>query len=119
MPTSLLAGRHILLVEDDFFVAHDLAMSLKAAQAVVIGPVASVASGRTLIAQTDRLDGAIMDVNLGQELSYELVDLLEARAVPVAFASGYDRAVIPKRYAHVPLCEKPINLMRCAAAMFG
>lgn len=119
MTQSLLAGRHILLVEDDFFVAHDLAMTLEAAGAVVVGPASSVASGRNLILKADRIDGAIMDINLGGELSYELVDMLLARSIPLAFATGYDREVIPARYASVPLCEKPLDLMRCAAAIFG
>lgn len=119
MTESLLQGRHILLIEDDFFVAHDLAMSLAEAGAVVVGPAASVASGRALILATDRLDGTIMDINLSGELSFELVDMLRARSVPVVFASGYDREAIPMDFADVPLCEKPIDLGRCAAAMFG
>lgn len=119
MPGPSLAGRHLLLVEDDFFVAHDLAMSLQAAGAVVVGPVSSVAAGRTVIHRTVRLDGAIMDINLGGELSYELVDMLLSRGVPVTFATGYDRQVVPARYRDIPLCEKPLDLVRCAMALFA
>lgn len=119
MTQSLIAGRHILLVEDDFFVAHDLAMSLGETGAIVIGPAATVASGRKLILESDRLDAAILDINLSGELSFELVDMLLARSVPVAFASGYDREAIPPRFVNVPLCEKPLDLERCAAAMFS
>lgn len=119
MPQPTLSGRHLLLVEDDFFVAHDLALSLQAAGAVVVGPVSSVAAGRTVIRQTSRLDGAIMDINLGGELSYELVDMLLARDVPVTFATGYDRQVVPACYKDIPLCEKPLDLVNCVKALFA
>lgn len=115
----ILAGRHILLVEDDFFVAHDLTLSLQAAGAVVVGPVSSLASGRTVIRRTSRLDGAIMDINLGGELSYELIDMLLARDVPVTFATGYDRQAVPARYRDIPLCEKPLDMVSCAKALFA
>ncbi len=115
----ILAGRHILLVEDDFFVAHDLTLSLQAAGAVVVGPVSSLASGRTVIRRTSRLDGAILDINLGGELSYELIDMLLARDVPVTFATGYDRQAVAARYRHIPLCEKPLDMVSCAKALFA
>ena len=118
MAQPTLAGRHILLVEDDFLVAHDLALSLQAVGVVVIGPVSTVAAARTVIHRTTRLDGAIMDIKLGGELSYELIDMLLARDVPVTFATGYDRKAVPARYRHIPLCEKPLDLVRCAAALF-
>jgi hypothetical protein len=35
------------------------------------------------------------------------------------FASGYDRSNIPERYAHIRLCEKPMEPEQCAAAMFA
>lgn len=118
MSFPMLAGRHILLVEDDFFVAHDLATSLQTAGAVVVGPVASVTAGQVVIRQTSRLDGAIMDINLSGELSYELVDMLLERDVPVTFATGYDGQIVPRRYKNIPICEKPLNLHSCVAALF-
>lgn len=116
---NIIAGRHILLVEDDFFIAEDFAAALQAAGAKVVGPVASVPEALDLIAQTERLDGAALDINLQSEKIYPLVDALQERGVPVVFVSGYDRATIPARYANVPLCQKPVEPEAVAKAMFG
>ena len=114
-----ISGRHILLVEDDFLIAGDFAAALQAAGAMVVGPVASVSEAQDLIARTERLDGAVIDIHLKGELSYPVADALMARRIPVVFATGYDRDSVPERYAGIVLCEKPVDPTRCAEAMFG
>lgn len=117
--SKTLAGRHILLVEDDFFIADDFAATFEGAGATVVGPAATLPQALDLIARTERIDGAVLDINLQGEMAYALADALRARGVPVIFASGYDRGTIPERYADVPLCEKPVDPTQCAKAMFG
>lgn len=39
-------------------------------------------------------------------------DALQQRNVPFVFATGYDPEVIPERHRHVPLCEKPLDMLR-------
>ncbi|MGK7295350.1 MAG: hypothetical protein ACNS61_05875 [Candidatus Wenzhouxiangella sp. M2_3B_020] len=94
---TTLSGRTILLVEDDFFIAEDLAASCEAAGASVVGPAASASEARDLVSRVERLDGAMLDVNLRGETSFELADMLLERGVPVLFTSGYDRGVVPER----------------------
>lgn len=114
-----LAGQRILIVEDDYFIAFDLVTTLEAAGVRVVGPAASLSEALDLVAQGDRLDGAILDINLQGEMVYPLVDVLKARDVAVVFASGYGRHDIPIRYTDVPLCEKPIQSQKVASLMFG
>lgn len=118
MSAPRLAGRHILLVEDDYFAAEDLATAFDQAGARVVGPAANVDQALDLIAKTPRLDGAVVDINLGGAMSYDVVDRLRAQGVPVIFASGYDSRVIAAAYRDVPLCEKPVDLQRCARLLF-
>ena len=118
MPPICLEGKHVLLVEDDFFVANDFAAELEAAGARVVGPVGSVPEALELIARTERLDAAVLDINLRGVMAYEVVDVLRARGVPVAFATGYDPDVVPERYADIPVCEKPVDPVRCSAILF-
>jgi len=117
--SSSLAGRTILIVEDDFFIAVDLAAIFKGAGATVIGPAATVADARNLLQRTEQLDGAVLDIHLQGEMAYTFADALRARGVPTVFATGYDRGTIPERYADIPLCEKPIDLHQVAKAIFG
>jgi CheY-like chemotaxis protein len=113
-----LCGRRILIVEDDFFIASDITAAFRAAGAQVVGPAATLRQALDLIARTDLLDGAVLDINLGGEMSFGLVDALRTRNIPAVFASGYDRCVIPPAYRALPLCEKPVNPLHCARILF-
>lgn len=53
-------------------------------------------------------DGALLDVNLGGELVYPVAELLTARRIPFAFATGYG-ALPDGRFADVPVLAKPVN----------
>lgn len=114
-----MAGRRILLVEDEYFIADDLSRTFEANGAEVVGPAASVGRALDLIAATERLDGAVLDVDLQGEIAYAVADALVARDVPFVFATGYDEASIPADYTHVARCEKPVDPEKIAQALFG
>src|SRR5437868_11522432 len=68
---GLIAGKHILVVEDDYFVAADIACELAALGAVIIGPVGSLGAALALLAErAAQVDAASLDVNLHGELVY-------------------------------------------------
>ncbi|MBW6527669.1 response regulator [Sphingomonas sp. RHCKR7] len=101
-----LAGRRILVVEDEYFIASDLRRALGAEQAVVIGPVSSLAAGLEL-AERDGIDAALLDVNLEGDSSLAIADRLAARGVPFVFVTGYDDWALPDAYRHVRRVPKP------------
>ena len=113
----VLAGRRILVVEDEFLLALDLEVHLKATGAEVVGPVPSISDAALLLAIARRLDGAVLDVNLGGEMVYPLADVLLGAGVPIAFVTGYSRRDLPERFHHVPRFEKPVAVERLAWAL--
>jgi CheY-like chemotaxis protein len=116
-----LAGKRLLVVEDEYMIARDLTWALEGAGAQVVGPVGTVAGALQLIESGGRLDGAVLDISLRDELVYPVADALVARGVPFVFATGYDRAIVPPHYTHTPRCEKPVDklkLMRLLQAQF-
>lgn len=115
----MLTGRIVLLVEDDYFIAEDMACQLEARGADVVGPVASVDAAIELIGRTERIDGAIVDINLQGMMSWPVADALLRRGVRFVFATGYDSASIPARYAEIVRCEKPGTPDKTAKALFG
>ena len=104
--SEALTGRSILVAEDEYFLATDLNRELRRAGATVGGPVASVERAMALIESAPRIDGAILDINLGGEMAFPVADALRARGVPFVFATGYDQATIPPRFFDVVRCEK-------------
>jgi CheY-like chemotaxis protein len=104
-----IAGRRILIVEDDAFVADSLKQYLEADEAIVLGPVASVAAAVAFVAACERLDGAALDVNLQGTPAFPVAEALSGRGVPFVFMTGYGADSIPARFASVPTCQKPFQ----------
>src|SRR3954449_581308 len=105
-----LKGRCLLVVEDEYLVAADLTASFESIGAEVIGPAASVEDALKLVENVgDRLDGAVLDINLRNERVYPVADALTARGIPFIFTTGYDAAAIPSSYSGAPRCEKPVD----------
>jgi CheY-like chemotaxis protein len=109
MSEERLAGRNILIVEDEFFVADSLAMYLESLGAVVVGPASGVAAALDLIAGASRLDGAILDINLHGRPAFPVADALVERGVLFVFVTGYGSESIPERYASAPRRIKPFR----------
>ena len=109
MVEAKLAGRRVLVVEDEYYLADDLARALATAGATVLGPAPSVAAALDLLAQEPALEAAVLDVNLGGEMVYAVADMLAVRGIPCIYATGYDETVIPERYSAAPRIQKPID----------
>lgn len=114
---SALHGRCILVVEDDYMVALNLATELQGAGVEVLGPVPDIQGALNLLDAGPAPDGAILDINLGGEMVYPLADILQDRAIPFVFATGYEAWSIPERYRSLPRQEKPLNLRQIAEVL--
>lgn len=105
----VLANLRVLVVEDELLIACDLANALEEEGATVIGPAATLAQGEALCASGQRLDGAVLDINLQGQAVFPLADELRRTHVPFLFSTGYDGGAIPPRFADIPCCEKPVD----------
>ncbi|MGN6278926.1 MAG: response regulator [Sphingomonas sp.] len=103
-----IAGSTVLLVEDEYLIADDLARDLTAHGLTVFGPVATVEAAVEALAQSNP-DFAILDINLRGDRVFPLADHLSGRDIPYVFATGYDGDAIPPRFADVARLEKPIR----------
>jgi CheY-like chemotaxis protein len=105
-----LQGRRLLIVEDDFLIAWDLASSLEDHGISVVGPTGSVEEALDLVeSQGERLDAAVLDINLRDQRVYPVANALAARGVPFVFTTGYDAVAIPEPYSSALRCEKPVD----------
>lgn len=107
----------ILVVEDEYVLAYQLKQSLQAQGVTVLGPVSTEADARALIAKERAIDGVVLDINLGDGISWQLADFLLASDIPFLFATGYDADVIPPRFGHVAYTPKPVSAAFVADAL--
>jgi len=113
-PAIYLQGLKILVVEDSFVVAMDLASQLEHCGCTVVGPEGRLRPALNA-AWHEALDGAILDVNLGGVHCFPVAGALTARKVRYIFASGYDSiSVWPPEYAQAPRITKPYRFPELA-----
>ena len=105
-----------MIVEDDYFIARDLADEFQEAGLSIVGPVPSLSKALAHLEQ-EQIDGAVLDINLDGEKVYEVADALIERNVPIVFVTGYERPSIPDRYRDVPLWLKPVDCGRVVEAL--
>ena len=102
---TVLAGRRVLLVEDESLVAmlaEDMLLDLGCEVAV------AMRLGRALdMARSEAFDLAVLDVNLGDARSYPVADLLFESGTPFLFATGYGQQGLEGNYRGVPVLQKP------------
>ena len=99
----------ILVLEDDFLVAHQLGDWLSDASHTVVGPACSVDAALAASAEVG-IDAALLDINLGDGLrSYELARILAAQRIPFAFLSGYSPSLMPPDLRDRPRLDKPFE----------
>lgn len=77
-----LRGLSILIVEDEFFIAMQIADTITCRGGSVVGPVADLQKARDL-AKRELIDGVILDLMLNGETSLPFADELMNRGTPV------------------------------------
>ncbi len=107
-PSIPLEGRRILIVEDRYLIATEMADEVRRMGGEVLGPSPSVERARELIGE-EQVDIALLDVNLDGELVFPLADMLQSRGVPFLFLTGYDEAVLPEAWRDRPRISKPVD----------
>ena len=102
----MLQGMRILVVEDEFVLAQELAAHFREAGATVLGPVSSIARAERYL---DAADAAILDINLNGEVVFPLADELDKKGVPFVFFSGNDQIGLPERFRYAQTLSKPMG----------
>jgi DNA-binding response OmpR family regulator len=80
--------RRILLVEDEPMIAFALEDMVMELGFMVVGPAFRLSEALEL-AGSGEFDAAVLDVNLNEQQSFPVADLLRGRGIPFLFATGY------------------------------
>lgn len=108
-PGAALAGRRVMVVEDEYFLADDIRRKLDDLGVRIVGPVADIRDATRLL-QKEKVDAAVLDVNVASEMVFPLARALRSRNVPFLFTTGYDRSILAPEFDDVQLLVKPLDL---------
>ena len=89
MIDQVLAGRSVLLVEDEVMIALDVCQCFEDAGASVVQAHNLKQALRAI--RANKLDAAVLDYKLDDGLSTEICTHLENRKIPFVIHSGYDK----------------------------
>jgi len=98
----------VLVVEDEMLLAMVMEDALLDSGCEVVGPVARVAEG-VRIANSERLDGAILDINVAGTNVFPVARELAQRNIPFMFVSGYGEENMPREWRNRPRLQKPVD----------
>ncbi|CAN5879090.1 response regulator [soil metagenome] len=103
-----LAGLRVLVVEDEMMVSMLIEDMLTDLGCIVVGPAARLDEAIAL-AESEQIDCAVLDVNLGGQPIFPLADILRAKGAPFAFATGYGDAGLRDADRGSPVLQKPFR----------
>jgi DNA-binding response OmpR family regulator len=98
----------VLVVEDETLLADTLCDLLLDAGCEPVGPAANVAVALRLIEQS-RIDVAILDVRLMDEMSFAVAYALQERGIPLMFLTGDQGSTLPVDLGDAIVVEKPFK----------
>lgn len=114
--TFRLAGKRLLVVEDEALVALDIVAALEGAGAEVAGSAGTARDALNII-NSGPLDAALLDANLRGDPVDEIARALASRNVPFLFVTGDGRESLPKEFGSSAMLSKPFAQGQLLAAV--
>ncbi len=111
MSEAILAGKRVLVVEDEMLVLMGLEDLLSDLGCTSIAVAGNVETALDLIT-SDMFNLATLDVNLGGTLSYPIAKALEEHHIPFAFSTGYGEHGVSREFADHPVLKKPFSRLQ-------
>ncbi len=106
---------HILIVEDEPWVAMDLEMIIIEIVTATVVVERSVADTKKVL--DEALDFAFLDVDVTNGKTFEIAQILERKHVPFVFVSGSPQDQLPFELRSVPFIPKPFHAAQIESAL--
>jgi DNA-binding NtrC family response regulator len=103
-----IKGTRVLIVEDEFLIADDLARAIRSSGGSPVGPVSTIREAEDMIRRSP-VDAAIIDLNLRGAMASEFINKLAATGRACLIVSGYGEEAIPESVSAISRLEKPVS----------
>jgi CheY-like chemotaxis protein len=102
--------QHVLLVEDNMIIALDTEDMFAQLGTQTVQATINVANALKAISERPP-DFSLLDIQLGQQTSFEIARRLTELGLPFAFSTGYGNQIkLPAPFDQVPKLHKPYSL---------
>ena len=113
-----LQGLRVLVVDDETLVAMLLEDMLGDLGCTVAGTASRVPQALDMARElADRLDVAVLDVNVAGESIAPVAALLQEQGAGIVFATGYGEAGVPEAFRGRPTLQKPFGMLDVTRAL--
>ncbi len=116
-PNGVLAGRSILIVEDEPLIALDIHAAFNAAGASIVAALDSREALR--LTGLPGLSAAVVDITLGAEDCGRVCKSLSDNGVPFVFYTGEARTDILRHWPNAPVLTKLADTRRIVEVVAG
>ena len=117
MQTTPLAGRVVLVVEDEFLISLDLQHTLRAAGANAVS--AGHVDAAMNLSEHPALSAAVVDLRLGKEDGVPVCQRLQSRGIPFIVHTAYSGEEVRQRCPNAPIIRKPARPELIVAALMS
>ena len=112
-----LLGCRVLVVEDEMLLAMELESLLEEQGCAIIGPVSTVGRALSLL-DNERVDVALLDLNLNGQPAAPVAAALTAQGVPFVLVTGYGESQSSEpELQGAPRVDKPVDHQELVRAL--
>jgi DNA-binding NarL/FixJ family response regulator len=108
MGRGVTSGLRVLLVEDEALLRTMIGEMLTEMGHQIVGEAAQLDAAIKLASEAD-YDLGLLDLNLGNGITYDVVEVLLERRKAVVLSTGYGRAGLSPRYESCIVVQKPFT----------
>lgn len=113
------AGAKLLILEDEFLIAEDLAYGPRREGIGVLGPYNSIDGAIEALSGNEPIGAAILDLNIRGRVAFDLAEKLNERNIPFIFYTGYDSVIVPEKFRKIGRVRKPADWREIKRALFA
>ena len=99
----------VLMIGDNALVAAEMAETLAAKGARILGPFSRLGDGAAVAAES-AYDVVLLDVDIGGMPIWPVAHMIRQRGIPIVLTTGYSNSdLFPREFAETPVVPKPYN----------
>jgi CheY-like chemotaxis protein len=107
----------VLVVEDEAMICLLFEDMLQDFGCEILGPACDIDRALELAEHQDKIDVAILDVNLGGRPIFPVADILSRRGIPILFATGLGADGLPADWHGSCSIQKPMTIESLASGL--